>query len=181
MPRKAVLAMKRRYFLRQGLSLGMAGATGSAITRSLAAVPAHNWDRYNFGPGPEVLDRLNQGPFSQYVQDATIPTDEVVTATTASALNVPNFGRGLITYITADMGLEEIKSDHVLKAIEDLARFPLGQLLYVRLAWRELQSRPGRLHIREYLKLVLSLAKSYRKRIGIRVQMCVFVFWFVFV
>src|SRR3569832_177118 len=133
--RKAILPMRRRDFLRRGLSLGVAGATGGAITRSLAAVPAHNWDHYDFGPGPQVLDRLNQGPFSQYVPDATIPTDEVVMATTASALNVPNFGRGLITYITADMGLEEIKSDHVLKAIEDLARFPLGQLLYVRPTW----------------------------------------------
>ena len=137
--------MRRRDFLRHGLSLGMAGATGSAITRSLATVPAHNWDRYDFGPGPQVFDRLNQGPFSQYVQDATIPTDEVVMATTASSLNVPNFGRGLITYITADMGLEEIKSDHALKAIEDLVRFPLGQLLYVRPTWRELQPTPGRL------------------------------------
>ncbi len=163
--------MRRRDFLRRGLSLGMAGATASAMTRSLAAVPAHNWDRYDFGPGPRVSDRLNQGPFSQYVPDATIPTDDVVMATTASALNVPNFGRGLITYITADMGLDEIKSDHVLKAIEDLVRFPLGQLLYVRPTWRELQTSPGRLHIPEYLGLVLSLARTYRKRVGIRVQM----------
>ena len=135
--------MRRRDFLGHGLSLGIAGAAGGAITRSLAAVPAHNWDRYNFGPGPQVFDRLNQGPFSQYVQDATIPADEVVMATTASAVNVPNFGRGLITYITADMGLQEIKADHALKAIEDLARFPLGQLLYVRPTWRELQPTPG--------------------------------------
>jgi hypothetical protein len=155
----------------------MAGATCSAITRSLAAVPAHNWDRYNFGPGPPVPDRLNQGPFSQYVPDATIPTDEVVMATTASALNVPNFGRGLITYITADMGLEEIKSDNALKAIEDLVRFPLGQLLYVRPTWRELQPTPGRLHIPEYLRLVFSLAKSCRKRVGIRVQMSAPDYW----
>jgi hypothetical protein len=132
--------MRRRDFLRRGISLGMAGATASAMMRSLAAVPAHNWDRYDFGPGPQVSDRLNQGPFSQYAPDATIPTDEVVMATTASALNVPNFGRGLITYITADMGLDEIKSDHVLKSIEDLVRFPLGQLLYVRPTWRELQA-----------------------------------------
>ena len=169
--------MRRRDFLRRGLSLGVAGATGGAITRSLAAVPAHNWDHYDFGPGPQVLDRLNQGPFSQYVPDATIPTDEVVMATTPSALNVPNFGRGLITYITADMGLKEIKSDQPLKAIEDLVRFPLGQLLYVRPTWRELQPTPGRLQIPEYLQLVLSLAKSCRKRVGIRVQMSAPDYW----
>jgi hypothetical protein len=169
--------MRRRDFLRHGLSLGVAGTAGGALTRSLAAVPAHNWDRYDFGPGPQVLDRLNQGPFSQYVADATIPNDEVVMATTASALNVPNFGRGLITYITADMGLKEIQSDHPLKAIEDLVRFPLGQLLYVRPTWRELQPAPGRLQIPEYLELILSLAKSYRKRIGIRVQMSAPDYW----
>jgi hypothetical protein len=140
-------------------------------------VPAHNWDRYDFGPGPQVLDRLNQGPFSQYAPDATIPTDEVVMATTANALNVPNFGRGLITYVTADMGLDEIKSDHALKAIEDLVRFPLGQLLYVRPTWRELQPVPGRLRIPEYLQLVFSLAKSCHKRIGIRVQMSAPDYW----
>jgi len=169
--------MRRRDFLRRGLSLGVAGATGGAITRALSAVPAHNWDRYDFGPGPQVLDRLNQGPFSQYVPDATIATDEVVMATTASALNVPNFGRGLITYITADMGLKEIKSDLPLKAIEDLVRFPLGQLLYVRPTWRELQPTPGRLQIPEYLQLVLTLAKSCRKRVGIRLQMSAPDYW----
>jgi hypothetical protein len=175
--RRAVRPMRRRDFLEHGLAFGLAAATGGAITCAFSAVPAHNWDRYDFGPGPQVFDRLNQGPFSQYVPDATIPTDEVVMATTASALNVPNYGRGLITYITADMGLEEIKSDHALKAIEDLARFPLGQLLYVRPTWRELQPVPGRLRIPEYLQLVLSLAKSCRKRVGIRVQMSAPDYW----
>ena len=33
----------------------------------------------------------------------TTPSDEVV----------PNYGKGLITYITADMGQEEIKSDNI--------------------------------------------------------------------
>jgi hypothetical protein len=175
--RQSVRPMKRRDFLKHRLSLGVATATGGAITRSLAAVPTHNWDRFDFGPGPQVLDRLNQGPFSQYVQDATIPPDDVVMATTASALNVPNYGRGLITYITADMGLEEIESDDALKAIEDLVRFPRGQLLYVRPTWRELQPTPGRLRIPEYLRLVLSLAESCRKRIGIRVQMSTPDYW----
>src|SRR3569832_2364235 len=114
--REAILPMRRRDFLRRGLSLGVAGATGGAITRSLAAVPAHNWDHYDFGPGPQVLDRLNQGPFSQYVTDATIPTDEVVMATTASALNVPNFGRGLGAGGAAGGGRGEGGADRPRKA-----------------------------------------------------------------
>ena len=46
--------------------------------------------------------------------------------TTPSEEVVPNYGKGLITYITADSGTEEIKSDNVLQAIEDLIRFPVG-------------------------------------------------------
>jgi hypothetical protein len=30
---------------------------------ALADVPWHRWDGYDFGPGPAVTDRLNQGPF----------------------------------------------------------------------------------------------------------------------
>ena len=65
----------------------------------------------------------------------TTPTEDVV----------PNYGKGLVTYITADSGTEEIKSDNIPQAIEDLVRFPLGQQLYIRPTWREVQPRPGRL------------------------------------
>ncbi len=57
-----------------------------------------------------MADRLNQGPFPQYPPDAVIPGDAVVMITTPSDEVVPNYGKGLITYITADMGQEEIKS-----------------------------------------------------------------------
>ena len=39
---------------------------------------------------------------------------------------MPNYGKGLITYITADSGTEEIKSDNMLQAIEDLSSISLG-------------------------------------------------------
>ena len=77
-------------------------------------------------------DRLNQGPFPQYPPDAVIPTDDVVMTTTPTEEVVPNFGKGLVTYITADSGTEEIKADNVSQAIEDLVRFSLGQQLYIR-------------------------------------------------
>jgi hypothetical protein len=118
-----------------------------------------------------VTNRLNQGPFPQYPPDAVIPTDEVVMTTTPSEEVVPNYGKGLITYITADMGTDEIKSDNIPQAIEDLVRFPLGQQLYIRPTWREVQTRPGRLDMADYLKLVLELAKKNNKRVGLRIQM----------
>src|SRR6202012_2288934 len=136
-----------------------------------AKVAAHNWTNYDFGSGPHVADRLNQGPFPQYPPDALIPTDDVVMTTTPSDDVVPNFGKGLVTYITADSGTEEIKSANISQAIEDLVRFPLGQQLYIRPTWREVQPRPGRLELPDYVKLVFELAKKNNKRVGLRIQM----------
>ena len=119
-----------------------------------------------------MADRLNQGPFPQYPPDAVIPTDDVVMATTRSQEVVPNYGKGLVTYITADSGTDEIKSDNIPQAIEDLVRFPLGEQLYIRPTWREIQPRPGRLQPPDYLKLVFDLAKKNNKRVGLRIQMC---------
>jgi len=167
--------MKRRDFLKTGIAVS--GALKMGAGSAHAAVRAHNWGNYDFGSGPQVTDRLNQGPFPQYAPDAAIPGDEVVMTTTPSEEAVSNYGRGLVTYITADMGTEEIKSDNVFKAIADLVRFPLGQQLYVRPTWREIQPRPGRLELPDYLKLVLDLAKKSNKRVGLRIQMSAPDYW----
>ncbi len=161
--------MQRRDFLKSSVALAVAAELGTG--KAHASVPAHNWSQYDFGSGPPVTNRLNQGPFPQYPPDAVIPTDEVVMTTTPSEEVVPNYGKGLITYITADMGTDEIKSDNIPQAIEDLVRFPLGQQLYIRPTWREVQTRPGRLDMADYLKLVLELAKKNNKRVGLRIQM----------
>jgi hypothetical protein len=162
--------MQRRDFLKAGAAVAVGAEFGTG--KALAFVPAHNWGKYDFGSGPAVPDRLNQGPFPQYPPDAVIPNDDVVMTTTPSEEVVPNYGKGLITYITADMGTEEIKSGNVSQAIEELVRFPLGQQLYIRPTWREVQPRPGRLDFPDYVKLVFELAKSNNKRIGLRIQMC---------
>ena len=162
--------MQRRDFLKSSVALAVAAELGT--NRAQALVRAHNWDRYDFGSGPPVTDRLNQGPFPQYQPDAAIPGDEVVMTTTPSEEVVPNYGKGLVTYITADSGTEEIKTDNVPQGIEDLVRFPLGQQLYIRPTWREVQPRPGRLELPDYIKLVFDLAKKNNKRVGLRVQMC---------
>jgi hypothetical protein len=162
--------MRRRDFLKNTVAVAVASELG--MGKAHAMVPAHNWGNYDFGSGPQVSDRLNQGPFPQYPPDAVIPTDDVVMTTTSSEDVVPNYGKGLVTYITADSGTEEIKSDDVSRAIEELVRFPLGQQLYIRPTWREMQPRPGRLEMPDYVKLVFELAKKNNKRVGLRVQMC---------
>ncbi len=161
--------MNRRDFLKNGGALAAAAGIGGGTASGI--VPAHNWGKYDFGSGPEVRDRLNQGPFPQYPPEAIIPNDDVVMTTTPSEAVVPGYGKGLVTYITADMGTAEIKSDNIPQAIEDLVRFPLGQKLYIRPTWREVQPRPGRLDFPDYLKLVFNLSKKYDKRIGFRIQM----------
>ena len=161
--------MERRDFLKSTVAVAIAAELG--MGKAQAKVPAHNWANYDFGSGPQVADRLNQGPFPQYPPDAVIPTDDVVMTTTCSEDVAPNYGKGLVTYITADSGTEEIKSDNIPQAIEELVRFPLGQQLYIRPTWREVQPRPGRLEMPDYLKLVFELAKNNHKRVGLRVQM----------
>src|SRR3954463_7963514 len=167
--------MRRRDFLKTGVAVAAASEFGIGLAHGF--VRAHNWDKYDFGSGPAVTDRLNQGPFPQYPPDAVIPTDEVVMTTTPSEDVVPNYGKGLVTYITADMGTDEIKSDNIPQAIEDLVRFPLGQQLYIRPTWREIQPQPGRLQFPDYLKQVFDLSKKYDKRIGLRVQMSAPDYW----
>src|SRR5271156_5536533 len=162
--------MQRRDFLKSTVAVAVAAELG--IGRAQGKVAAHNWMNYDFGSGPTVTDRLNQGPFPQYPPDALIPIDDVVMTTTPSEEVVPNYGKGLITYITADMGMEEIKSDNVPRAIEELVRFPLGQQLYIRPTWREVQPRPGRLQLPDYVQQVFELAKTNNKRVGLRIQMC---------
>src|SRR5690348_14110765 len=102
--------MHRRDFLRESVAVALGAELG--MGKAQAKVPAHNWGRYDFGSGPTVNDRLNQGAFPQYPPDAVIPTDDVVMTTTPSEDPVPHYGKGLVTYLTADSGTEEIKSDN---------------------------------------------------------------------
>jgi len=166
--------MRRRDFLKSS-ALAAVAELGEASAHAL--VPAHNWGKYDFGSGPPVADRLNQGPFPQYPPDAVIPSDDVVMTTTPSEEVIPGYGKGLITYITADMGTDEIKSDNIPRAIEDLVRLPLGQKLYIRPTWREIQPQPGKLRMPDYLKLIFELARKNNKQIGLRVQMSAPDYW----
>ena len=167
--------MNRRDFVKNGSKLAIVASLGAKAAQGF--VPAHNWGKYDFGSGPTVSDRLDQGPFAQYPPDATIPVDDVVMTTTPSRKVVPNYGMGLVTYLNfvydrrAIADTAEINSANISKLIEDLVEFPLGQKLYIRPTWREIQPRRGRLDFPDYLKLVFDLARKNNKRIGFRIQM----------
>ncbi len=160
--------MQRRVFFKRASLAGLAAPL--TVDKAAGYVPAHNWDKYDFGSGPPVKNRLNQGPFPGYPA-GRISGGPVVMANTPSEDVVPNFGKGPVTYITANMGLAEIVGDDKFRAIEELVRMPLGQKLYIRPTWREIQPRRGRLDFPEYWKLVFDLARKYNKRVGFRIQM----------
>jgi hypothetical protein len=157
---------------------GFLGAAGSIVAgagvfpRSASAfVPAHNWDRHDWGTAPPVADRLNQGPFPQYPPEEVAADSEVVMATTPSRDVVPGYGKGLVTYLTGDFGGGTFQGTDMPTAIEECAQLPLGQKLYLRPTWRELQKRPGRFDPDEYWKVTFAMAKQYGKRVGFRVMM----------
>jgi hypothetical protein len=147
--------MQRRTFMKTGV-LGAAAAY----------VPPHNFDKYDFGAGPPVQARLNQGPFPADLY----PSWKVVMALTPSEEVVPNFGMGMITYLCDEVGLLGIPGQREEAALEELAKFPLGTKLYVRLNWKDVQKRPGRLDPNEIWRNSFALAKQYGKRIAFRVM-----------
>ena len=85
--------MQRRDFLK-------AAAMVPATLAASADVPSHLWQGYDFGGGPPVRERLNQGPFD-VDQDQGWRT---VLFTTASELPVRNPGLGLVGYAWEEGG-----------------------------------------------------------------------------
>ena len=164
--------MDRRRFIRNGMlasAAAAAGATGRA--QAQAFVPAHNWEGYDFGPGPAITDRLNQGPFPTYKPEQVVPGADVIMATTPSRAPVPNYGMGLATYLCDEAGPARKGGESLERSLEKLVRLPIGDVLYVRLDWRDMQRRPGRLDPCEHWKIAFDLARQYGKRIGFRIQL----------
>ncbi len=147
--------MHRREFMKAGM-----------LCTAASYVPPHNFDKYDFGSGPPVQDRLNQGPFSADLY----PSWNVVMALTPSDEVVPNFGMGLITYLCDETELLRVPGQSQETALEDLAKFGLGTKLYVRLNWKDIQQHPGRLEPNAIWKTSLALAKQYGKRLAFRVM-----------
>jgi hypothetical protein len=161
--------MDRRSFLKT--SGGVIAIAGTALKTAHAEVPAHNWDKYDFGPGPQVKDRLYQGPFPQYAPEEIVPGSDVVMATTPSREIVPNYGMGLTVYISGDFWPPRTKGDTIEKYCEDLISLPFVQKIYIRLNWRDIQKQAGRLDFPAGWKITFDLAKQYKKRIGFRIML----------
>ena len=165
--------MHRRRFLKAGIGAagaGLALEAGRGVPVQ-AAVPEHDWAQYPWGAGPEVRDRLYQGPFSNYGADATAPGGDVVMATTPSQEIVPNFGMGLVVYVSGDTGPPRIPGQSLEKSIEDLIALPFVQKVYLRPNWREVQQRPGRLDFPDWWHMTFDLARRYGKRVAFRIML----------
>lgn len=160
--------MERRTFLKTtgAIALGTQVVTSDVFS----FVPAHNWERYDFGNGPIVKDRLNQGPFPIYEPEVVAPNSEVVMATTPSDRVLKNFGMGLTVYVSGDIGPPKIKNEKLEKSLEDLIKLPFVNKIYMRPDWRDVQKQPGKLDFPDYWQITFDLSKQYNKRIGFRIM-----------
>jgi hypothetical protein len=146
-------------------------ATDSGTAAHAAFVPAANFEDTNFGTGPRITNRLNQGPFPQYEPELVVPDSDVMMATMAHREPNPGFGKGLVTYIVADQGLDEIQAADKLAEVERLVAFPLGDKIYLRPTWREIQPQPGNLRFPAYWDRAFKAAREHGKRVCFRIQM----------
>jgi hypothetical protein len=161
--------MKRRNFFQAAGATALAAGLGTRTAH--AFVPSHNWEKHDFGAPPPVPERLYQGPFPQYAPEEVVPGSEVVMTTLPSAELVPNFGMGLTVYVSGDFWPPRTRGVPVEKYLEDLIRLPFAQKVYIRLNWRDLQKRPGRLEFPEAWKATFDLARRYGKGVGFRVML----------
>jgi len=118
-------------------------------------------------PSPRPGERLDQGPFP----DSLVPDAQVVMATTPSDRVLVNVGMGLVTYLCDEAGPPHAEGIPAENLMEELARLPLGNKLYVRLNWKDLQTRPGRLDPCRHWAVAFEFAQRYSKRIGFRVML----------
>ena len=160
--------MNRRSFLKSAAATGL--TVGLLKAGANASIPEHNWEKYDWGSGPEVQDRLYQGPFPQYRPGAVVPDSDVSMVTTPSKDIVPNYGMGLVVYVSGDTGPPRIPGETLEKSLEDLVKIPFTQKIYIRPNWREVQKQPGKLDFPDWWQITFDLAKRYNKRVGFRVH-----------
>src|SRR6058998_3159733 len=159
--------MHRRSFIKAGAALAVLTDLGVGNAQD---IPSHNWERYDFGSGPTVTDRLNQGPFG-------IEQDEgwyTVLVTSQSEKPVKNYGLGLVGYtweesgpsLAARQGIETLEQH-----VDRLSQLPFVDVLYIRCDWRDVQKSPGKLDLHPIFKLTFDAAKRHDLRVGLRIQM----------
>jgi hypothetical protein len=153
--------MRRRELLKSAVFLPAALA---------ADVPSHLWQGYDFGCGPTVRERLNQGPFD-IDQDQGWQT---VLYTTPSERPVRNPGLGLVGYAWEESGpsLAAREGKETLEQhVEKMSSLPFVDVLYIRCDWRNVQSRPGRLDLDPVWELTFDAAKRKGLRVAFRIQL----------
>ncbi len=166
--------MDRRDFIKTGAIAGsLLPAVGLAHSGNTLPnrVPPHNWGNYDFGPPPTIKNRLNQGPFTTYGGDATANGNYIVMITSPSEIFQSNPGMGLVTYLCDEVGPPKVGESEMYKALEDLVKWPLGDKLYLRVDWRDIQKEKGKLSFPPHWKMAFVLAKKYGKKIAFRVQL----------
>jgi hypothetical protein len=161
--------MHRRMFLKSASAAGLSVGLYNAAAKPY--IPEHNWDKYDWGSGPAILDRLYQGPFPQYGPGAVVPDSDVAMITSPSKDIVSNYGMGLIVYVSDDTGPLHSPNQTLERTLEDLIKLPFAQKIYVRPNWRDVQKQPGRLDLPESWKITFDLARRYDKRIGFRIML----------
>ena len=155
--------MRRRDLLKGAVVLPVALAAN-------ADVPAHLWQGYEFGSGPPVRERLNQGPFD-VDQDQGWQT---ILFTTLSERPVRNPGLGLVGYAWEESGpslAARAGQETLEQHVEKISSLPFVDVLYIRCDWRNVQSRPGRLDLDPVWQLTLDAAKRRGLRVAFRVQL----------
>ena len=142
-----------------------------ALPPALAAdVPAHLWQGFDFGSGPPVRERLNQGPF-EIDQDQGWQT---VLFTTPSERPIRNPGLGLVGYAWEEGGpslAARAGKETLEQHVDKISRLAFVDVLYIRCDWRNVQSRPGRLDLDPVWQLTLDAAKRKGLRVAFRVQL----------
>ncbi|MCQ2176557.1 MAG: twin-arginine translocation signal domain-containing protein [Bacteroidales bacterium] len=160
--------MKRRDFIKTSAAAGAALGLAPVLK---SWVPQHNWENYNFGPGPEVKDRLYQGPIPSYDPEDYFGNEpEVQMYTMPGKQQINCFGAGLITYISGDYGAPKVAGESLETTIDKLFRYPLGTKMYIRPNWRHIQKKAGKLDFDDYWKITMDKSIEYGKRVGIRVM-----------
>lgn len=151
--------MERKSFLKS------LGTTGLAPIFSIGAFTGASSS--GCSEGPTINDRLYQGPFP--VEE--VPGWDVVMTTVPSDRILDNYGMGLVTYVIDEEGPPSVDGESLSQSIEKLAQIPLGQIIYLRINWKDLQNKPGELNPSDAWRLAFEMAEKYDKRIAFRVML----------
>ena len=160
--------MNRRTFL-QGAST--AGVAAGLVPPAHAYIPEHNWDKYDWGSGPEVEGPLVSGPFSTVRARRRRTRQRRGHGDHTFERHRPQLRHGINRLCLRRHGPTAPAGETLEKSLEDLVKIPFTQKIYIRPNWREVQRKPGRLDFPDWWQVTFDLAKRYNKRVGFRIML----------